>query len=455
MTDLIQADANFVTFSGVFVHITVNGRLYRADELGLKAVTIIDSDEGDSTVEFSCIDNDFKVADNLFFREGAVLDVRWGYTNPRVYSETRSGYVIMKPSTKYAEDGVVSTIKAKTKSASLHAHRPQRAYGPTSLATIVKDIVSKAGLKLDMATGSGTEQLPGFSQGNWSDRQTLRVLAERFGYQVSYLSDTVVFKPLEYDHDPKVLLRYGRGGNVKSANVNNDTHSDAGASSKVMERGFDPKAKVPMVQSSQTGDNTGATLGVFAATGHSWLQKATGLTPATPSGNSTSAGTSGKADPKASPLPKVVSSNPTGGTTVGNTSDGEEFDAEKLMVMRSSPETVEATLKAHADATRLKHKKRKAGLTIDSLGIPMGHARMIVTVEGLAKRDSGNWRVSKVTHKIDVNDSTYTCHWELNRPGKGVGSRKEEGKPNTKPATGSKNLDSQVQVSAISGGVKK
>lgn len=404
------------SYSGVDIFITVGGKLFKPEELDLFQVDIIDSDEGDNQVELHCVDNDFKIADSALFRVGSILSVKWGYTTTGEFSAERSGYVILKPATNYTKDGVISIIKAKTKSATLAARRPQKSYGKTTLRTIVQEIAQRNNLELKLE--GGNENLDGFSQGNWSDRQTLRTLADRFGYQVSFSSETITFAPRDFSETPKLTLLFGQGedSNVITAHLNVDSHSNMGGATNAQITSFDPKKKESKTEDAGKPKQE---LAVFAGNGSSWTTKGDpDAKPATSAPSWASPLGTPSAGPSAWMPNWATPQSPTGGLT-----DAAPAEVRALM---STPDTMEGNSQAHATSLNLRQQKKHAELTVDTVGIPAAHARMIVEVKGLAKRDSGLYYVAKVHHKLKIK-SAYECSFELNRHGTNAG-----GGPKTK-----------------------
>lgn len=376
-----------VPFSGVSIFVTISGKLLKPEEMGLLQMEVTDEDEGDNSVELHCSDNNYVIADSTLFRVGQQLSIKFGYTGGEM-SIDRSGYVLMKPSTNYVKDGVTSKISASTKSATLGVRRPQKAFGPTSVAAIVQDIARRNGMELKLK--GGNERLPGFAQGNWSDRQTLRTLADRFNYQVSYSPDTIIFAPRDYALTPSLELIYnlGEDSNIIHADLNvNAKQEDSATQISTV----DPLTKEPITQQSGEADKA---LAVSAENGHIWTtQDQNHLSTA--------------ARQTAQPFPAVAQSTPAPGFSPS-------FSDVKTLL--STPETAEGNMQAHATSDKLKKQKKKGELTVTTVGIPSAKARMLVHVKGLAKRDNGNYYVSSVTHSIGKHEG-FTTKFELNRHG--------------------------------------
>lgn len=382
-----------VPFSGLSIFVTIAGKLLTPDDLGLLQIDVTDEDEGDNEVNLHCIDNNFSIADSSLFRVGQQMSIKFGYTNGEMSLE-RSGYVLMKPSTNYAKDGVLSKIKASTKSATLGVRRPQKSFGQTSLGAVVQDIAKRNGLKLELK--GGKERLQSFAQGNWSDRQTLRTLADRFNYQVSYTSDTITFAPRDYGLVPTLELIYGNGEDsniihadleVNAKQEDSDTHISS----------VDPATKELKTQTAGEADKA---LAISAEDGHSWA-----VSDQHHLSSSSRAGTAQVVARFSNP--QVASSTPAPGVS---------SDPGDIKTLLSTPDTVDGNMQAHATSDKLKKQKKKGELTITTAGIPSAKARILVHVKGLAKRDSGNWYVTSVTHSISKHDG-FTTKFELNRHG--------------------------------------
>lgn len=398
------------TFSGVNVFINIAGQDYLPLQIGLIRMEVTDTDEGDSEIVLTCTDETFQLIDSPTIKVGALVSVKWGYAGGPQSLE-RANYVLMKPSARYGEGGVEVTLKAYTKSATLAARRPRKVYGATSVRQVVSEIANRNGLSLTIK--GGNEQLPTFSMGSWTDRQTLRILADRYGYQVSYGSDSIVFAPVDYGTAPAIKLVYGQGerSNILSADLSVDAHKSHGDSATTA-TAVDPTKKTVTKAVAKEAEKTVA---ISAEDGHSWLTSATQsfLSSSTVQEVSTKA---------ASVLPADISQ------------------------FISTPDV--NNVEAVATGEMLKKQKKKGELTIESIGIAQATCRQIVNVAGLAKRDSGNWYVQTVTHSIDT-DSGYRCHWELSRHGNNTRTGEPNKPPLNKQTPPGKPADTTVAKVAI------
>lgn len=399
---------------GLQVFVTIDNTTITSADTDMIEMSVEDSDEGDNDITISFQDNDYAIADSTLFVVGKKMTVKWGYINGDM-SQARSG-ILMKPEVEYTETGVVTKVTAKTKSATLATRRPQKTYGKTSIGSIVQEIASRSGLTLDMTGGS--ETVNAFSHANWSDRQVLRVLADRFGYQVSYSSDTITFAPRDYGAAPALELVYGQGENssIHEAHLNVDASKTLGDSlTKAVS--LDPSNKKTVVAQSQ---NAPQTLAISAEDGGSWLASSPVLKPATSLINTLNA--------------KVTS-----------VMDSDAQAAQDVLSHISTPDPLNAQLLATAE--KIKKQKKKGELSVTSIGIVTAASRKIVTVKGLAKRDSGNWYTISVTHKI--SEEGYACEFEFGRHGNNT--RKPPVK-NTEPLnkqTGGNNQDPTKKIIAI------
>lgn len=401
------------TYSGVDIFITIGGVTYTAADLSLIKLEVTDSDEGDNEIELECQDNDYKIADSPVIKVGALLSVKWGYVNG-ISSKQRSNYVLMKPSVKYDKEGVTTTIKAYTKSATLAATRVRTTYGPTSVRQVVSEIANRNGLTLDIK--GGNEKMDAFASANWTDRQTLRVLADRYGYQLSYSSDTITFAPVDFGAVPTLELVFANGesGNIISADLNVDARKPKGDSATTA-TGVNPLTKSTEKAVAADADKT---IAISAEDGNSWVSNA---------------------------VQAVVPSTPV-----------YEFDKNAatppadIMQYISSPDI--KNLLSTATGEKLKKQKKKGELSIVSVGFPEGASRIIVRVRGLSKRDSGNWYVQSVRHSIATTEG-YNCHWELSRHGNNTqgGEPNKSKLNNQKPPTVTG--DTMVNISAETGKV--
>jgi hypothetical protein len=108
-----------------------------------------------------------------------------------------------------------------------------------------------------------------------------------------------------------------------------------------------------------------------------------------------------------------------------------------------------------ANSIKLRGQKKRAELEVTIPGDPSLTCRKLITVEGLAKRDSGNWYISECKHTIDDSEG-YHCELGLNRSGSGLkrGAGKSNTNVNTKKASSDDASDTKVKhvdVSAQTG----
>jgi phage protein D len=399
------------TFSGVNVFINIAGQDYLPLQIGLIRMEVTDTDEGDSEIVLTCTDETFQLIDSPTIKVGALVSVKWGYAGGPQSLE-RANYVLMKPSARYGEGGVEVTLKAYTKSATLAARRPRKVYGATSVRQVVSEIANRNGLSLTIK--GGNEQLPTFSMGSWTDRQTLR---EFWPIAMATRSATVrtpsCSLPWTTATAPAIKLVYGQGerSNILSADLSVDAHKSHGDSATTA-TAVDPTKKTVTKAVAKEAEKTVA---ISAEDGHSWLTSATQsfLSSSTVQEVSTKA---------ASVLPADISQ------------------------FISTPDV--NNVEAVATGEMLKKQKKKGELTIESIGIAQATCRQIVNVAGLAKRDSGNWYVQTVTHSIDT-DSGYRCHWELSRHGNNTRTGEPNKPPLNKQTPPGKPADTTVAKVAI------
>lgn len=406
-------------FSGVEVFITLNGTTYTAEQLNLSEMKVTDADEGDNEIELTIPDNDYRITDSGLFKVGQLMSAKWGYANGQM-SQQRTDYVIMKPSTTYDASGCTAKVIASTKSATLAARRAQKVNGPTSVKTVISEIANRNGLALNI-TG-GNERMAGFAYGMWSDREVVRILADRFGYQASYSSDTITFAPRDYGAVPTIELVYriGENSDILTASLEVDAKKSMG-DSKTTAISVDPSTK-KVVQ--QTAANPAKSLAISAEDGHSWV------TQAASSVGQTLTPTLTAIVQKSAPLALPP-------------------DIQKIL---SSPDATVDNLKSLASGEMQKKQRKKGELTISSVGFPQANSRIIVNVTGLAKRDSGNWYVVNVEHHIMV-DSGYQCHWELSRRGNNTKNTEKNIPPlNNQKPSGSQTVNkTAIAISAETG----
>ena len=399
-------------FDALDIQLVIGGRLYKPDDIGLFRLLIAFEEDGDCGVELHCVDNDYSVADSVDFQPGNLLAIRWGYRLSQDYSDNATHFVIQKPSTDYGEDGVVSIVKAYTKSGLLSAMRPQKVYNSRTLGDIVKDVAGRAQMDvLWNSAGAGQEVVPSISHSTWSDRQLLSVLADRYGYQVSYQGNTIVFDRITYSETPvhSLLYRKGEDSIIRSANVSMDAKKNAGAT---MATSFDPKTKE---SKTVEGKEAAVSLAVSAIDGlQAFVAPALGQTPAN-AATASSPGSSGLMQGMA----KLM-----GVPAMPNIPDPLAApEAKNLRTLLSQPDVSEAISQSNANAFKFNTAKKKCGLELHCAGLPWAKVRQLVQVTGLAKRDSGNWYVSKVSHDISRSDGAITS-LECNRNRTNAGNTK-------------------------------
>lgn len=413
--------------SGLAIYIIAGNRTYTMEELNAFRVTITDSEEGDSTIEIQCNDEDYTVTDNMLFQVGESIGVRWGYTLNNEMSKERAGYVIVKPTTTYGEDGTLAVLKASTTSILMSARRPQKSYGKTTLKSVISDIASRNKLKLEI-TG-GEEPVEGFSQGNWDDRQTVRVLADRYGYVATYSGTTLSFAQRDFSLKPASVFYYKQGeqSNIISAQVQQDHAKDMGAGEASVKVKPNPDDKT--ATKTEVKNVTQVNLAAANPSSHvSSAQVPKFGTSVEPMPEQKKTGTPGGVQAFMAGMgSKIMSTNGAG--------PGKTWDASEVRQLSSGPPSMDAISKSHATAGALNAKTRKADMSIVVEGEPNLTAKQVIEVVGLSKRDSGKWYVIKVTHVLDLS-SGYTCDMELARTGHNLkGSGKSEGNVNDKGGT--------------------
>lgn len=428
-------------FDAIDIQLVINGRLYKPEDIGLFRMLLAFEDDGDSGLELHCTDMDYTITDSIDFQPGQVISVKWGYKLSKDYSEEYSGFVIQKPSTEYGEDGVVATIKAYTKSGLLAASRPQKTYNNRKLADIVKDVASRVQMKVEWSTGAGQEIVPAISHSTWSDRQLLSVLADRYGYQVSYVADTIVFDRITYAETPVHRLVYSKGedSNIKSATVSMDAKKDAGTA---MANSFSSETNTPTVEEGKEPETA---LAISAVDGfEAAFTKTVGQQPV-----------NAPAVSSPSMLDKFATS--VAGLSGGPGNPLAAAAPSEFRQLLSMPDTTQAISSSQASAFKFNTSKKKCGLELDCVGMPALKIRQLVEVVGLSKRDSGNWYVSKAVHEF-VKSSGYTTSCECNRSRSNLGHNTDGTNVNTKKAPGAEPganpAEVKVQVNAVNGEVR-
>ena len=429
-------------FDSIDVQLVINGHIYQPSDIGLFRLLVVFEEDGDSGVELHCVDNEYRIADSVDFQPGQVLSLRWGYRMSKVYSKTYSGFVIQKPSTDYGEDGVVSVVKAYTKSGILAASRPQKVYNNKKLGDVVKDVASRANMEVVWSTpGAGQEIVSALSQATRSDRELLRMLSDWYGYQVSYVGNQIIFDKITYSETPSKLLKYSKGEDsvIRSANVSNDAKKDAGG---VAGASFDPVQKVKKIADDKKAEEA-LQLAISGLTGEQAVVpiRDAGATPV----NEPPLGAQSEAQ-------KMLAGAVTG--ILGNQDLGADLSGNSIRTIMSQPDLMGTISESEAAALKFNTSKKKCGLELECVGLPDLEIRQLVQVEGLAKRDNGNWYVSKTLHEIDQG-SGYSTRVECNRSHTNVGSGlgTDSKKVNTKKASDdpAAKVEPQMGVAAVNG----
>jgi phage protein D len=411
--------------SGLSVFIIAGTRSYTMEDLNAYRVQITDSEEGDSTIEIHCNDEDFRVTDNGLFQVGEVLGIRWGYSLHNEVSAERRGYVVVKPSTTYGEDGTLAVIKASTTSVLMSARRPQKSYGKITLKALVTDIANRN--KLAVTITGGDEMVDGFSQGKWSDRETLRVLADRYGYLATFTDTSMDFAQRDFSKKPSLTFYYKQGeiSNIISAQVQQNHAKDMGAGEKVAKTHFDPDSKAP--HKAEVKNVTKVDLAAANPSAHAVSTQLVSTEVASPQAKTGEPGG----------VTGLFAG--FGAKAMGMGGGNKVWDPSDITQLHSGPPTTDEASKSQATASALNAKTRKADLTMMVEGDPLLNAKQVIEVVGLSKRDSGKWWIIKVTHTLDLS-SGYTCDMELARTGHNLkGSGAANPNTNNQNANGSNN----------------
>ena len=421
-------------YSGLEIFVTVNGRTYTALELGIQEIQVTDVDEGDNEVEITIPDPDYHIIDNGPFKVGSIMGISWGYTDQKT-SQQRSGYVILKPSVMYNAEGVVCKVKASTKSATLAARRPQKTYGNTALKTIIADVCKRNGITLNIK--GGDEKVTNFSHGAWSDREVVQVLADRFGYQATWVNQSLEFSKRDYGATPTIQLIFNMGdeSNIIEAQLEVDAKKGLGEDAKTTATAVDTNLKRFLSADSLDSPQI---LAISAEDGHTWVTKL--FSPKSPTY-----------------AQQMYQANLDKGSSTGIVPQNIAANLPpELAKLISTPEIDQTNLEGLATADTHKKAKKKGELSITSEGIVLATARQIVNVKGLAKRDSGNWYAISVEHHIS-QDAAYETKWELGRHGNNTkGTEKNKGTLNNNSnVTNSGGNKKAVAVDAETGKVTR
>lgn len=332
-------------------------------------------DISDDVIEFSYEDTSDKMdelrltirdaalahIDDPMLQEGKEICARWGYIG-RLTDIRRC--TIKEIDYSFPEDGCPTmTLVAYDKGHKLTGRNSRECWSNKKIADIVKGIAAKHSLKAQVEV---PEDFPRefTAQGGRNDFEFLSQLAEECGCTFKVKNDTLIFTS-EKETGTALTVEYRRdgGGWLKSLSIDCDSEKGKGASVDTEVSGVDAK------------------------TGAEFTEKGT------------------SADSK----------------ILVNMNDGSQTHETKLQ--ESSDEAGRRVASSAADAQQAKKTAKSAArnavkdnitMTADFVGIPYLEAKSVITIRGIGKKFSGNWKIKSVTHTISASDG-YTCSAELTK----------------------------------------
>lgn len=343
-------------------YITIDGQKLPKDISDhVTAFTYEDTADKMDELRLTILDPDLTHIDDPFLQEGKEICARWGYAGD--LTDTRR-CTIKEIDYTYPEDGCPTlTLVAYDKGHKLTGRSSRQCWSGKTTTAIVKDIAAKHSLKpqIDIPGDTVREYT---SQGGKNDFEFLHQLAAESGCSFKVKDNTLIFTP-ETETNSLLVVEYRRDsiGWLKSAGINCDSEQGKGAATDSEAAGIDP------------------------VTGKQFTEKATA------------------ADTK-----HLVNMN-TGAQTK-ETKPQERSDEAGHRVASSAATPQQAHIAAESAARNA--AKDNITMTAELIGVPWLQAKKVITVTGIGKKFSGNWKIQSVIHTISAS-AGYTCSAELTK----------------------------------------
>lgn len=346
-------------------------------------------------------DEELKHMDNPLLQEGKEICARWGYLGH--LCDVRQ-CTIKEIEYDFPEDGCPTlTLVAYDKGHKLTGRSARTCWNGKKVAEIVKDIAAKHGLK---PTIEIPEDVPReyTSQGGKNDMEFLEQLASETGCRLQVKNDRLIFAP-EKETGPTLAFEYRKDqdGWLKSLKVSTDTEKGKGAAAKTEVSGVNPN------------------------TGKEFKQD----------GNAAESGYSLNLNNSAVQETKLQVRHDEAGKSVASTA----ADA--------------AGAKAVAKSKARNAVKGNIKMAAEFIGMPYLASNNVVTITGIGKKLSGNWKVHSVLHTITA-DNGYTCQADLTKndvsKASGNGGKTQSG---GNGGGGNKNGDNTIRVDLRPGEIVK
>jgi phage protein D len=308
--------------------------------------------------------------DDPILQEGKEIKVRWGYLGN--VSEARV-CTIKEIEYDFPGDGTPAiSVVAYDKGHKLTGRAARTCWKQKTVQDIVKDIAEKHSLKPEIDI-PGDMVREDTSQGGKNDMEFLEQLAAETGCVLKVKNDTLIFSP-ERENDPVVTFEYrsDQDGYLKSIRIHSDAEKGKGAASETEVSGIDPHTAKPFKETGNAEESK------YVAN-----LAATGDLPETP---------------------KQAKHDETGHVAVTTSADAKTA---QNMAKSTAANAVKSAISADAE----------------TIGLPYLASKTAITITGIGKKFSGNWKIKSVTHKIDSGG--YTCSLELTKSD--VGKASSEG----------------------------
>lgn len=341
------------------------------DDLAQRILSVsVDEEDGKlAKVDVVFMNSDLALLDTDALRNEQALSVQWGYVGDMAMASI---------------DGTVRKVagfKERTVTAYGEAHAMagktrSKTWGHVRYSDVAKTIAGFWSLK-PVVTDTKVIHTQ-VAQTNESDYKLLARLAEEVGYEFFVSEQELHFHPKEYGAVPELALMYYNGQDGTLLEFEPE-ESSLGEASEIAVAGVDPMEKVPVEAraSNATADReaVGPTGGYYSISGE------TGAATYSPMAVNTS-------------------------RRVASAASTQEEAKEK------------------ADGEFAKAESRVVSARVVTVGNRLLRPGIIVTIYGVGKLYSGNWRVCKAVHTLGPNGWTVEAKLERNTTADGSG--KEE-----------------------------
>jgi phage protein D len=318
-----------------------------------------DIDDKMDELRLTILDKTGAHIDDPLLQEGNEIKARWGYLGN--LSDTKT-CTIKEIDYDFSGGETVISLVAYDKGHKLTGRAARTCWKGKPVSEVVKEIADKHGLKseVDVPDDAARESI---SQGGKNDMEFLRELATESGCVMKVRNDTLTFLP-EREHDPIVAFEYNReqDGYLKFMRIDSDSEKGKGAAAETEVSGVDPLTGKPFKETGKAADSKY----VMKLAGQAGVHE----TP---------------------PQEKHDETGKVAATTVQ--------DAK--------------TAKSAAKTTAANAVKSAISASAEIIGLPYLASQTTITITGIGKKFSGNWKVKSVTHKIDSGG--YVCSLDLTK----------------------------------------